>query len=209
MFISSKVMTTISSAWNQCLQKFASTKSYKNFFTQRLMLNIKTYLNSTTWHVISYNSKCWVLLFLYSCISTMLESWQNVTIWCARVVGPMAWVPSMRNPIVQRNFLHGGTFSSTWLTIIDVWISVDPSSRGPKWSNNHQCTSWLYCPLDGLCFFIQHQMGFITIHFFRCWPLYVFWGVCSWFFFPRPDLTHSYPTHLFTIISIVPTLVPY
>ncbi len=28
-------------------------------------------------------------------------------------------------------------------------------------------------------------------------------------FSPRPDLTHNYPTHLPTLISIVPTLIPY
>jgi hypothetical protein len=54
MLISSKVMTKTSSAWNQCLQNFASTKSYKKFFTQRLRLNTKTYLNSTTWPVIYF-----------------------------------------------------------------------------------------------------------------------------------------------------------
>ncbi len=42
---------------------------------------------------------------------------------------------------------------------------------------------------------------------FCCWPL------CFFFFFlavfPGPDLTHSYPAHFPTLISIAPTLVPY
>jgi hypothetical protein len=43
----------------------------------------------------------------------------------------MAWVPFARNPIAQHNFWCGGTFFSTWIAIVDVWIRVDPSSRGP------------------------------------------------------------------------------
>ncbi len=62
-------------------------------------------------------------------ISTLLEPWENVTVWRARDVGPMAWVPFARNQIARRNFLRGGAFSSTWLATVDVWTSVDPSSR--------------------------------------------------------------------------------
>jgi len=37
---------------------------------------------------------------------------------------------------------------------------------------------------------------------------------CTFFFWflvvsPRPDLTHSYHVHFFTLISIAPTLIPY
>jgi hypothetical protein len=53
-------------------------------------------------------------------ISTLLQPWQNVTVWHAHVVGPMAWVPFARNPIARRNFWRGGTFFSTWLAIVDV-----------------------------------------------------------------------------------------
>ncbi len=35
-----------------------------------------------------------------------------------------------------------------------------------KWTNNHQCIIWPFCPLDELHFFIWHQMGFITVHSF-------------------------------------------
>jgi hypothetical protein len=43
-------------------------------------------------------------------------------------------------------------------------------------------------------------MGFIIVLFF---------GFILGCFFPGPDFTHSYPTHLPTLIRIVSTLVPY
>jgi hypothetical protein len=36
-----------------------------------------------------------------------------------------------------------------------------------------------------------------------------FLGFVLDYFFPGPDFTHRYPTHLPTIIRILPTLVPY
>ncbi len=52
-------------------------------------------------------------------------------------------------------------------------------------------------------------MGFITVHFFLLlttifFILFLFLAV-----FPGPDLTHTYPAHFPTFISIAPTLVPY
>jgi len=44
---------------------------------------------------------------------------------------------------------------------------------------------------------------------FHCWPLYFFWGFVFGCFFLGLDLTHSYLIHLLTLISIVPSLVPY
>ncbi len=46
---------------------------------------------------------------------------------------------------------------------------------------------------------------------FCCWPLYFFFLFSFLFLaiFPGPDLTHSYPAHFPTLISIAPTLVPY
>jgi hypothetical protein len=49
--------------------------------------------------------------------------------------------------------------------------SIPPSTLGPEWTSSHQCTSWPFCSLDGLRFFIRRQMGFITV-FFCCWSLY-------------------------------------
>jgi hypothetical protein len=46
---------------------------------------------------------------------------------------------------------------SPWFTSTHLW---------PEWTSSHQCTSWSFCPLDGLRFFIRHQMGFIAVHFF-------------------------------------------
>jgi len=36
-----------------------------------------------------------------------------------------------------------------------------------------------------------------------------FGGFVIGYFFLGPDLTHSYPIHLLTLINIIPTLVPY
>jgi hypothetical protein len=67
---------------------------------------------------------------------------------------------------------------------------------GPEWTNSHQCTSWSFCPLDGLHFFIRRRMGFISIHFFLLLTtVLLFFG--SWPFFPGPDLTHKLPCSLF------------
>jgi hypothetical protein len=79
------------------------------------------------------------------------------------------------------------------------------SVKRPEWINSHQCTSWPFCPLDGLRFFIQRRMGFITVDFFLLLTtvflfLFLFLAV-----FPGPDLTHSYPVHFPTLISIAPT----
>jgi hypothetical protein len=41
-----------------------------------------------------------------------------------------------------------------------------PPWSGPEWINSHQCTSWPFCPLDGLRFFIRRRMGLITVDFF-------------------------------------------
>jgi len=82
---------------------------------------------------------------------------------------------------------------------------------GPEWTSNHQCTSWLFYPLDRLHFFIRHQMGFITIHFFLLLTIVLFFfflGVLGRFSH-GPNLTHSYLAHFPTFISIALTLIPY
>ncbi len=76
------------------------------------------------------------------------------------------------------------------------------TSLGQEWTISHQCTSWLFYPLDGLHFFIQHQMGFITFLFF-----FSFFGVadhCTFSLGPKkkkfpPDLTSHIPTDLPTL----------
>ncbi len=45
--------------------------------------------------------------------------------------------------------------------------------------------------------------------FFLLTAVVFFWGFVLGYFFSEPDLTHRYPTRLPTLISIVPTLVPY
>jgi hypothetical protein len=88
------------------------------------------------------------------------------------------------------------------------WLGCE--ALGLEWISNHQCTNWPFCPLDGLHFFIQHKMGFITVHFFSVLTMVLFLlGFAFNCFFLGPNLTHSYPIHLPTFINIVPTLVPY
>jgi hypothetical protein len=52
-----------------------------------------------------------------------------------------------------------------WL-VLECGQSEPTGTNEPVARYSHQCTSWPFCSLDGLRFFIQHQMGFITIHFF-------------------------------------------
>jgi hypothetical protein len=53
-------------------------------------------------------------------------------------------------------------------------------------------------------------MGFIIVHFFLLLiaVFFIFYLILGRFS-PGPNLTHSYPTHLPTLISIAPILVPY
>ncbi len=81
----------------------------------------------------------------------------------------------------------------------------------PEWTGSHQCTSWPFCSLDGLHFFIRRRMGFISVHFFLLLITVLFFLFLFLFLsvFPGPDLTHTYPAHFPTLVSIAPTLVPY
>ncbi len=100
---------------------------------------------------------------------------------------------------------------STWPRGVQVecGTSLESSWGGPEWTNNHQCTSWPFCPLDALRFFIRRRIGFITVHFFLLLTIVLFFFFLFLAVFPGPDLTHTYPVHFPTLISIAPTLVPY
>jgi len=70
---------------------------------------------------------------------------------------------------------------------------------GLGWTNSHQCTNWLFYSLDGLCFFIQRQMGFITIHFFLLLNIVFF---LFWFLVVCPiNLT----SHIATLLTFLPS----
>jgi hypothetical protein len=85
-------------------------------------------------------------------------------------------------------------------TTCDKFPFVGQSSMGPEWTSSHQCTSWLFYPLDGLCFFIWCQMGFIIVNFFSLLiTFFFFFGFVFGYFFLGSDFTHSYPTHLPTL----------
>jgi hypothetical protein len=84
---------------------------------------------------------------------------------------------------------------------------------GAEWNSSHQCTSWPFCPLDGLRFFIRHKMGFITLLFSLQSTVlsFLFFSFCFAAVFPLtwPDLPPRYPGHFPTFLSTAPTLVPY
>jgi hypothetical protein len=80
----------------------------------------------------------------------------------------------------------------------------------PVWSNSPSCTSWPFCPLHGLRSTFFHLASNWVHHS----PFLFAADHCTFFFlslflvlFLRFDLRHSYPTHLSTFTSIVPTLV--
>jgi hypothetical protein len=62
-------------------------------------------------------------------------------------------------------------------------------------------THWMGC-----IFSFDIKWGSSQSISFHCWPLYFIFGGL---FLVGPNLTHNYPIHLPTFISIVPTLVPY
>ncbi len=74
------------------------------------------------------------------------------------------------------------------------------TKQRPKWINNHQCTSWPLCPLDGVAFFHSASDGAHHSRFLFAADLFSFFLFLA--VFPRPDLTHSYPAHFPTLISI-------
>jgi hypothetical protein len=45
-------------------------------------------------------------------------------------------------------------------------VPLESPGWGVEWINSHQCTSWPFCPPDGLRFFIRRQMGLITVDLF-------------------------------------------
>jgi len=128
----------------------------------------------------------------------------------------------------QRWWLNPVFFSRTY-DILLLWTGVTLASiennwslapwSGPVWTSSHQCTSWPFCALDGLRFFIQRQMRFITIHFFLLLTtvlfLLFFWVLAR--FSPGPDLppysvsySHKYCTKLGTLslsLTDIPTSI--
>ncbi len=79
---------------------------------------------------------------------------------------------------------------------------------GAEWTSSHQCTSWPFCPLDGVHFFIWSQMGFITVHFFLLLTIvfYFLFFLVLGHFPPGPDLP---PCSLSYLLNPAPTFVPY
>ncbi len=71
---------------------------------------------------------------------------------------------------------------------------------GLEWTTSHQCTSWSFFPMDGLHFFIRHQIGFITVHFFLLLTIVLFFFGLFLVFFPL-NLT----SHISTLFTFLPS----
>jgi hypothetical protein len=87
-----------------------------------------------------------------------------------------------------------------YAALLQPSLSIPPF-QGPEWINSHQCTSWPFCPLDGLRFFIRHRMGLIIVDFFLLLTtvLFFFCFFCFWSFFL--DLT----SHIATLLTFLPS----
>ncbi len=93
-----------------------------------------------------------------SCSLSLETSWRwtsleyiRMNLHCTRIIRAHLSVPS----VCSLNFDYLQSCR------IDV-------NKGPKWTSSHKCTNWPFCSLDGLRFFIRHQMGFIVVHFCLC-----------------------------------------
>ncbi len=86
--------------------------------------------------------------------------------------------------------------------------------KANKLSFNHSEPAATNAPIGrfvrwmGCIFSFDTKWGSLQSISFCCWPLYFFFLVLGYFSFGL-GLTHSYPTHLPTFISIAPTLLPY
>jgi len=78
--------------------------------------------------------------------------------------------------------------------------SEPTSTNAPIGRSIHQMGYIFHLTLDG----VHHSPFLLTID-----DCTFFLGFILGCFFPGSNLTHSYPIHLPTLISIVPTLVPY
>ncbi len=82
-----------------------------------------------------------------------------------------------------------------------IWTSTQSCTCRARVSCSHQCTSWPFCPLDGLLFLFGIRQAPQSI-FLCCWSLYFF---CFWLFSLGPNLTHNYSAHLPSLLITYPT----
>ncbi len=77
------------------------------------------------------------------------------------------------------------------------------TSPWPEWISTHQCTSWPFCPLDGLHFFIGRRMGFMTVHFFLLLTIVLF------FFLVPARFSLDLTPHIVTLFTFLPCSLFY
>jgi hypothetical protein len=107
------------------------------------------------------------------------------------------------------------TLSSTRSTIPTIWemsflplsplcqpvgrCPFEPQPLGPEWTNSHQCTSWPFCPPDGLRFFhstldgVYHSPLFFAADHYTF--VFIFWFLAV---FPL-DVT----SHMVTLLTFL------
>ncbi len=96
------------------------------------------------------------------------------------------------------------------MIIGDVGTGIVNSLHGQGQSEPGVTNAPVGCSVHWMGCVFSFNVRWDSVHFFSLLTtvLFFFGFVLGCFFF-GPDMTHSYPTHLLTFISIVSTLVPY
>jgi len=125
----------------------------------------------------------------------------------------------IRGPVLLASSLAQALFASGRRAELLKPLKNMPCLIRPQWTSTHQCTGqseltatnapvgrsvhWMGC-----VFSFGAGWGSSRSISFCCLPLYFFFLFFFFWFlavFPGPDLTHSYPAHFPTLISIAPT----
>ncbi len=162
-----------------------------------------------------HNDPIWLVHHLK--INETMDTPQNKRFYFAvHISSPLAMLYRWKeNNICQSIWDEGEMLLGTlWGTCQDLWNPLlwTPLPQ-PEWTSSYQCTSWPFCPLDGLHFFIWRKMGFITALFSLLLTIvflfiYLFL-LCGRFPPPGLDFTPRYPANFPNLISTASTLVPY
>jgi hypothetical protein len=83
--------------------------------------------------------------------------------------------------------------------VSQIWSQFKRWRTWPEWISTHQCTSWSFCPLNGLRFFIGRRMGFMTVHFFLLLTIVLF------FFLVPARFSLDLTSHIATLFTFLPS----
>jgi hypothetical protein len=116
----------------------------------------------------------------------------------------MELLPLLLKSILAVPYFQVGTLITATPAVLSMWARVN--QQPPMHQLAVLSTGWAAVPFD----FRWGSSQSISFGFFLLLiAVFSFWGFVFGWFFLGFDLTHSYPTHLPTLISIVPTLVLY